>query len=317
MNRRAFQYIVPYWRRLLVVLAVSLASTGLSLWLPYLTKALVDEALVGRNLAALTRIVELFVVVGAVGFVLNVVSGLQYTRVSAEILFDMRRELYEHLQRLSPRFYAKTRLGDIVSRINNDISEIQRVAAEAALAWVGNVLFLLGSVAVLLWLDWRLFLVGMATLPLSAWALVIYRRQLEARSAELRQRSADIGSFLIETLQGMRTVVTSNAERREVGRFTRLNDAFIATLMGLQRVHYVVGSVPSAAPGRGHGRGLLLRRLARGARHAHARHARGVHGVPGAGRRADAGADGIVRRARDRARVVAPRLGDPRHAGPR
>ena len=246
MNRRAFQYIVPYWRRLLVVLAVSLASTGLSLWLPYLTKALVDEALVGRSLPALTRIVELFVVVGAVGFVLNVVSGLQYTRVSAEILFDMRRELYEHLQRLSPRYYARTRLGDIVSRINNDISEIQRVAAEAALAWVGNVLFLLGSVAVLIWLDWRLFLVGMATLPLSAWALAIYRRQLEARSAELRQRSADIGSFLIETLQGMRTVVTSNAGRREVGRFTRLNDAFIATLMGLQRVHYVVGSVPSA-----------------------------------------------------------------------
>jgi len=245
VNRRAFRYIVPYWRRLAGVLAVSLVSTGLSLWLPYLTKPLVDDALVARSLPALTRIVQLFVVVGAIGFVLNVVSGLQYTRVSAEILFDMRRELYEHLQRLSPRYYAKTRLGDIVSRINNDISEIQRVVAEAALAWVGNVLFLAGSIAVLLWLDWRLFLVGMATLPLSAWALVIYRRQLEARSAELRQRSADIGSFLIETLQGMRLVVTSNAERREVGRFTRLNDAFIATLMGLQRVHYIVGSVPS------------------------------------------------------------------------
>ena len=245
MNRRAFRYIVPYWRRLAGVLFVSLVSTGLSLWLPYLTKALVDEALVARNLAALTRIVELFVVVGAIGFVLNVVSGLQYTRVSAEILFDMRRELYEHLQRLSPRYYAKTRLGDIVSRINNDISEIQRVVAEAALAWVGNVLFLAGSIAVLLWLDWRLFLVGMATLPVSAWALVVYRRQLEARSADLRQRSADIGSFLIETLQGMRLVVTSNAERREVGRFTRLNDAFIATLMGLQRVHYLTGSIPS------------------------------------------------------------------------
>lgn len=245
MNRRAFAYIVPYWRRLAGVLLVSLVSTGLSLWLPYLTKALVDEAFVARNLDALTRIVERFVLVGLVGFVLNIVSGLQYTRVSAEILFDMRRELYEHLQRLSPRYYAKTRLGDIVSRINNDISEIQRVVAEAALAWVGNILFLAGSIAVLVWLDWRLFLVGMATLPLSAWALVIYRRQLEARSAELRQRSADIGTFLIETLQGMRLVVTSNAERREVGRFTRLNDAFIVTLMGLQRVHYITGSLPS------------------------------------------------------------------------
>ena len=245
MTGRAFRYILPYWRRLTGVLIVSLVSTALSLWLPYLTKALVDQALLAKNASALERIVELFVVVGLLGFALNVVSGLQYTRVSAEILFDMRRELYEHLQRLSPRYYAATRLGDIVSRINNDISEIQRVAAEMALAWVGNVLFLVGSVAVLVWLDWRLFLVGMATLPASAWALVRYRRQLEARSAELRQRSADIGSFLIETIQGMRAVVTSNAQRREVSRFTRLNDAFIATLMGLQRVHYVGGGVPS------------------------------------------------------------------------
>ncbi|MFI5179537.1 MAG: ABC transporter transmembrane domain-containing protein, partial [Vicinamibacterales bacterium] len=245
MTGRAFRYILPYWRRLTGVLIISLISTALSLWLPYLTKALVDQALLAKNAAALQRIVEIFVVVGLVGFGLNVVSGLQYTRVSAEILFDMRRELYEHLQRLSPRYYAMTRLGDIVSRINNDISEIQRVAAETALAWVGNVLFLAGSVAVLVWLDWRLFLVGMATLPASAWALVRYRRQLETRSAELRQRSADIGSFLIETIQGMRAVVTSGAERREVGRFKRLNDAFIATLMGLQRVHYVGGGVPS------------------------------------------------------------------------
>jgi ATP-binding cassette subfamily B protein len=248
---RVYRYILPYWRRLMLVVAVSLVSTALSLCLPYLTKALVDQALVGRNLTALTRIVELFVGVGALGFVLNIVSGLQYTRVSAEILFDMRRELYEHLQRLSPRYFARIRLGDIVSRINNDISEIQRVAAETALAWVGNVLFLAGSIAMLVWMDWRLFIIGLATFPLAAWALVIYRRRLEARAAEMRQRSADIGTFLIETLQGMRTVVTSSAEQREVGRFTRLNDAFIATLMGLQRVHYITGSVPSVLVGAG------------------------------------------------------------------
>jgi ATP-binding cassette subfamily B protein len=244
VSGRAFRYIFPYWRRLAIVLVVSLVSTALSLWLPYLTKALVDEALLARNMDALHEIVVLFVGAGVLGFALNVVSGLRYTRVSAEILFDMRRELYEHLQRLSPRFYASTRLGDIVSRINNDIGEIQRVAAEAALAWVGNVLFLVGSVAVLLWLDWRLFLVGMAALPASTWALVRYRRRMEGQVADLRQRSADIGSFLIETLQGMRTIVTSNAQQRELARFTRLNDAFITTLMGLQRVHYLAGGLP-------------------------------------------------------------------------
>ena len=241
----ALRYLRPYRPQLAVVLVISLVSTGLSLWMPYLTKDLVDEALIGRNSAALFRIVILFAVIGAIGFVLNVVSGLIYTRVSADILFDMRRELYEHLQRLSPRFYAVTRLGDIVSRINSDISEIQRVAAEAALAWVGNVLFLVGGIVILVWLDWRLFIVGLTTLPLSAWALVIYRRRLDARVTDLRERSAAIGTFLIETLQANRTVVTSGAEKREVSRFSKLNAAFVETVMGLQRVHYLVGGLPS------------------------------------------------------------------------
>jgi ATP-binding cassette subfamily B protein len=245
VDRRAFRYLLPYRGRLALIVLISLASTALSLYLPYLTKLLVDDALVARRADALYRTVGLFVLAAGAGFVLSVVSGLSYARLSAEVLFDMRRDLYEHLQRLSPRFYASTRLGDIVSRINNDIGEIQRVAAETALAWFGNVLFLAGSVGVLVWLDWRLFLVGTAALPPAVWALARYRRQLEARTKDLRERSADLGSFLIETLQGMRAIVTSGAEGREVRRFSRLNDAFIATMMGVQRTHYLAGGVPT------------------------------------------------------------------------
>ena len=241
---RAFAYLRPYWRRLSLVVAISLISTATSLAMPYLSKDLIDTALLGRDLSALRRIVLIFAGLGVLGFALNVVSGLRYTRVSAEILFDMRLALYAHLQRLSPRFYARTRLGEIVSRINNDIGEIQRVAAEAALAWVGNVLFLAGSVFMLAWLDWRLFLLGTLAMPLSLWALVVYRRRLEARVAVMRQRSADIGSFLIETLQASTLVVASNAQARERGRFRRLNDAFIEALMSMQRVTYFAGGLP-------------------------------------------------------------------------
>jgi ATP-binding cassette subfamily B protein len=244
MDRRAFAYLVPYWRRLVLVLVISLISTSTSLVIPYLSKDLIDTALVGRDLDALRRIVAWFIALGVLGFVLNVTSGLRYTRVSAEILFDMRLALYAHLQRLSPRFYARTRLGDIVSRLNNDISEIQRVAAEAALAWVGNVLFLAGSLAMMLWLDSRLAAVALAPLPISLIALGFYRRTLENRVAELRQRSSDIGSFLIETLQAASLVVASNAQQREQERFRGLNGAFIESLMKMQRVTYFAGGLP-------------------------------------------------------------------------
>ena len=242
--KRALSYVAPYWRSLGVVLVLSLASTALALYLPYLTKELVDRALIGRNVGALRRVVLLFLGAGVASFAINVVSGLRYTETSARILFDMRLALYEHLQRLSPRFYARTRLGEIVSRLNNDIGEIQRVAAEAALAWVGNVLFLAGTVVMLAWLDLRLFAVAVAVVPVSMGALVVYRRRLESRVRLVRERSADIGSFLIETLQGMRLVIASNAQRREVARFRRVNDAFVAALMSMQRATYLSGGLP-------------------------------------------------------------------------
>src|SRR5439155_16716871 len=138
--------ILPYWRRLTAVAVLSLVSTGLSLLLPYLSKVLIDRALLGRDPSALYLTVVLFAATSIAGFALTAYTGLRYTHVSADILFDMRLALYRHLQRLSPRFYARTRLGDILARVNNDVGEIQRVAAESLLAWVGNLLFLAGSI---------------------------------------------------------------------------------------------------------------------------------------------------------------------------
>src|SRR5438128_1986034 len=242
--RRACDLIVPYWRRLALVMVLSLASTAVSLYLPLLSRDVFDGALLGRDAGRLVRIVGLFALISLVSFALNVVSGLRYTHVSADILFDMRLAMYRHLQRLSPRFYARTRLGDIMSRINNDIGEIQRIAAETALAWFGNVLFLAGTIAMLVWLDARLFLITAATAPFGIWALARYRRRLEDHVAVLRQRSADIGSFLIETVQGVRLVVTSNAEAREVARFREKNSGFVRALMSMQLLTYLAGGLP-------------------------------------------------------------------------
>jgi ATP-binding cassette subfamily B protein len=242
--RRALRFILPYWRRLALVLILSFVSTGLSLALPLLSRDFFDRALIGRDLATLVRVTLLFAGVTVASFVVNAVSGLRYTAVSADILFDMRLEMYRHLQRLSPRFYARTRLGDILSSINNDIGEIQRIAAETALAWVGNVLFLAGTIAMLAWLDFRLFLLTAATTPLGLWALAHYRTRLEREVTTLRQRSADIGSFLVESLQAMRLVVAANAQDREAARFRERNSAFVRSLMSMQWLGYLAGGLP-------------------------------------------------------------------------
>jgi len=242
--RRALRYVRPYGWALAPVVGLSLLGTALNLLLPYLSKLLVDDALLGGDMGALLRIVAAFVGVTAISYALGVTAGMRYTRVSADMLFDMRLDLYRHLQRLSPRFYAATPLGDVVSRINGDIGEIQRVTSDAALAWLGQIVALVGTVGMLIWLDWRLFLVSLVVLPPALWALARYRGQLEDRVRALREHSADIGTFLIETLQGMRTVVGANAQQHEVERFRRKNDGFVSALMSMRLFTYLAGGLP-------------------------------------------------------------------------
>src|SRR5262249_43637067 len=242
--RRALVFVLPYWRRLVFVLMISLFSTILSLFQPYIAKLLIDEALLQRNLRALAEVALLMIVATVFGFVFSILASYRYVSVSADVLFDMRLAVYEHLQKLSPRFYARTRLGEIVSRINNDVAEVQRVAADTMLALVANIVFLIGSIAIMLWLNWRLFLLSIALVPMGVVTLRHYQRRLTGQVKQVRERSAEIGSFLIETLMGMRLVVTSTAESHEVARFRQRNRSFIESLLKMQMTSYLAGAMP-------------------------------------------------------------------------
>ncbi|MDX2033701.1 MAG: peptidase domain-containing ABC transporter [Blastocatellia bacterium] len=242
--RRALVFVAPYRGRLALVLFISLFSTLLGLVQPYIAKLLIDEALLNRSVRALWLVAGGMVVAAALGFAMSILASYRYTAVSAEVLFDMRLAVYRHLQRLSPRFYARTKLGEIVSRINNDVAEVQRVAADTALALISNLLFLLGSAAIMIWLNGPLFLLSVALVPPAILALRRYQRRLTGQVREVRERSAEIGSFLIETLMGARLVAASSAEAREVDRFRGHNRGFIDALLRMQLTSYLAGAMP-------------------------------------------------------------------------
>lgn len=242
--RRVAVYIAPYWRRLALILLISLLSIALSLVQPYLAKFLIDDALLARDLNALLLVAMLMVGVTVVGFVFSFISGYTYVKISAEALFDMRLALFRHLQKLSPRFFARRKLGDILSRLNNDIAEIQRVSADSVLSLLSSVLFFFGSVVIMFWLDWRLSLVGLSMLPFSLWSLRHYQGRLTQRVRRLREHGSEIGSFLIESIMGMRLVVSSGAEEREVERFRGRNLKFIDALLSMQIASRLAGALP-------------------------------------------------------------------------
>ena len=242
--RRLKPFLLPYSGRLGVILGISVLSTLLGLTQPYISKLLIDNALLPRDMHALAWVAGLMFGATVLGFLLNILSSYQYVRVSAAMLFDMRLALYRHLQTLSPRFYAKWRLGDLVSRLNNDIGEVQRVSADTLLSVLSNVVFLVGSVAMMIWLNWRLFLFSVIFVPVSLITFRHYQQKLMVFTKQLRERGADLGSLFVDTLLGMRTVVTSNSGDREAEKFRDRNNAFVSTLLRLQMTSFLSGALP-------------------------------------------------------------------------
>ncbi len=242
--RRLWVFIRPYLRPLSLVVIVSLGATALTLFQPYVSKLLIDRALMRRDMHALLWISGIMFVTSVLGFLFNILASYRYVRISAAMLFDIRLALFRHLQTLSPRFYARYRLGDLMSRLNNDAGEVQRVSADALLSVLSNVGFLIGSIAMMLWLNWRLFLVGVVLIPACIYTFVRYQRILTVFTKQLRERSADLGSFFVDSILGMRVVVSLNAGDREAERFRERNDAFVQTMLQVQIASFMTGALP-------------------------------------------------------------------------
>ena len=244
--RRLLPWIMPYRARLLGVLGISLLATGVGLVQPYVSKLMIDGALLHRDFALLVRIALLTVLVTVVGSVLNIASSYRYVALSAAMLYDIRVALLAHLQMLSPRFYARFRLGDLMSRINSDVSDVQRAAGDTLLAVLGNVLFLIGSLAMMAWLDWRLFVVGTVLVPVATGLFVWLQRRLVAMTRTMRERGADLGSFLVDTVMGMRVVTALGGEAHEAERFAVRNRAFVSAMLQMQMTSFMAGALPGA-----------------------------------------------------------------------
>lgn len=242
--RRLLPFVRPYWLGLIVVLIISVSATGLGLVQPYISKLLIDDALLTGDMNALVRIAGLMFAVTVLGFVLNIAASYRYVSLSAAMLFDIRVALFRHLQLLSPRFYARFRLGDLMSRLNSDVSDVQRAAADSLLSILSNLVFFLGCVVLMIWLNWRLFVVSVLLVPLSLWLFVVFQRRMTEITREMRERSADLGSMFVDTILGMRVVVSLRANAHEVERFRAKNGDFVRAMLRMQVTSFMSGALP-------------------------------------------------------------------------
>ena len=244
--RRAFRLALPYWKRLRGVLALSLlAGLPAQLW-PLLLVPLLDDALLGGDFGLLLQLAGLMVLMQVGGLLLTSWTGYRYVGLSARALFDLRLTVYRRLQQLSPRFFARARTGDLLSRLNSDVSELQRTAGDLLLSLTQNLIGLAVALAFVLALAPALLVPAVLILPFAGFALKRLRTRVTDENRQLREAGASVGSALVESVLGMRQTVAFGQEEREADRFRRENDRFIHALLRARRTTYVASGIPAS-----------------------------------------------------------------------
>ena len=226
-----------------LVLATSLAAAALGLAPPWLTKQLIDKGLVAGDAQALWLYAGAMFAVGLAALGSGVVNSLLHLRFSAAMLADLRgRMLGAVLGQAAAR--PLPQVGEAMARLDGDTAEIQRFAFDGLLAAAGSVFRLAGGAAMLFALEWRLALLAVAATPLNLAFLAWARPRTQARAEEVRAGRGALSSWLVETVAGLPTLRSLEAEATRADAFAPLQAGQIALLIRQRRWLELTGAVP-------------------------------------------------------------------------
>lgn len=164
--KRVFSYLKPYSGKLLLVLLCIAAASFCSLLPSILTGKIIDEGLVRRDLGALVRYILLSLAVTLGANLIGVVESYVNTWIAQHITYDMRNQMYGHLQKMSQRFFTTSRQGDVITRMTSDIDGVQQVITNTFTSILSNVITLVIAMVAMFRKNWVLALIGMVIVPL-------------------------------------------------------------------------------------------------------------------------------------------------------
>ena len=221
LMRRLLQYLRPYWRSVLLAFVVIIIGAGVSLAQPYLMKVAIDRHIATGQLAGLNRLAAIYLALLVISFAAEYVQTWTMQLTGQRIMFDLRMGLYGHLQRLDLKYYDRNPVGRLMTRVTSDVDVLNDLFTSGVVTVFSDVLPLVGIMALMIWMNWRLALVAFCVLPLIILVAQWFRRNVRDTYRVVRGWIARINAFLQENITGMTTV---QLFRREALNFERFDE---------------------------------------------------------------------------------------------
>ena len=234
---RILSYLKPYWFQFLLVFLAILVSAAVGLLPSIITGKIVDEALVGRNMKLLIELLIAAFVTLTASEVIGVLESYINAWISNRIIFDMKNQMYDHLQHMPHSFFTSEKQGDIITRMNSDISGVSSVISGTLSSIVSNIAVVVTTLVALFSMSWQLALVGIVVIPL----LILPTKSVGKRRYQLltdsQAKNDEMNQLVNETLSvsGSLLVKLFTREKREMQRFHDVNEEVTQLAMKEQR----------------------------------------------------------------------------------
>jgi ATP-binding cassette subfamily B multidrug efflux pump len=223
LMRRLLGYLWPYRLQAGHALASIVSASVLQLAQPYLMKIAIDRHIATGDLTGLDRIAVAFLAIIVASFALEYTQTVVLQTIGQRIMYDMRMQIYRHLQRLDLQFYDRNPVGRLMTRVTTDVDVLNDLFTSGVVSIFGDIFTLAGIMIVLAMMDWRLALLAFSVLPLIVLVTQWFRRNVRESYRTVRLWIARINAFLQEHITGMATVQLFRREPRSYARFEEIN----------------------------------------------------------------------------------------------
>ena len=263
LMRRLLTYLRPYKWHVVVALGAIILKSGLDVLGPFLTKVAIDKYLakspnshswIGDRLsdAPLTGIAQiggLYVGILIFTFTLEFIQTYLMQWTGQKVMFDLRRQIFRHLQHMHVAFFDKNPVGRLVTRVTTDVDALNEMFTAGVVSIFEDVFVLAGIIAIMMKMNWRLALITFAVLPLIVYATKIFRDKVRDSYRRIRTAIARINAYLQEAVSGMLVLQLFNREKRAFNKFSDINashmEAFKDAILAYS-VYYPVVEIMSA-----------------------------------------------------------------------
>ncbi len=226
LMKRLLQYIKPYKSYVLLAIALNIIVAALGPVRPYLTKIAVDDYLADKDYNGLLLIILLLTASLIAQSVIQYVMTYAMQYIGQKTLLDLRMQIFEHLQKLALRFFDRTPIGRLVTRVTNDVESLNEVFSSGIVMIFSDIFIIVWIFIFMFLMSWDLSLVTLSVLPVLIYGTFLFRKKVRQNYRDVRLHLARLNSYMQEHISGMSIVQIFNRQKAEFEKFKSINDGY-------------------------------------------------------------------------------------------